>query len=162
MILAARQSNIEAIRLLLANGASTNTSATFGGGYTLLASAARKGSLETLKVLVEEGGARIKGSAALQAAAMMGRVDVLRYLLDAPGDGASLDEVPTGKPFVNGTALWMAVAHKKADSVKFLLERGADVSIRGKDQRGLVEMAMKESGEGSAIVELLKTSCGSQ
>jgi len=123
----------------------------------LLAAVAELVSIETVKMLVEDGGAAVKGSGAIVMAAEEGKLDVVKYLLD---NGADINEVgiehPTDERYKEdmGSALHKAVDGGHEDVVRFLLDKGADVSL--KDPLGRTPMALALARNNARMAELLK------
>lgn len=124
---------------------------------TLLAAVAELASIETVKMLVEDGGATVKGSGAIVMAAEEGKLDMVKYLLD---NGAEIDEVgiehPTDERYREdmGSALHKAVDGGHEEVVRFLLSNGADVSL--KDPLGRTPMVLALRKHNARMVELLK------
>lgn len=124
---------------------------------TLLAAVAELASVETVKMLVEDGGAAVRGSGAIIMAAEEGKLDMVKYLLD---NGADINEVgiehPTDERYKEdmGSALHKAVGGGHEDVVRFLLDKGADVSL--KDPLGRTPMILALPKNNAGIVELLK------
>ena len=130
---AALARNARMIRLLIENGADVNKTAV--DGSTPLEMVAFTGDAEICRMLLEAGadpdGVPTKRDAtsmpAVVLAALGGHLHILEQLLDA---GAEIDEVVAG----GTTALSASASIGRADSVKFLLEKGADPHFR--NQRG--------------------------
>lgn len=110
---AAQVGNVELVRLLLEHGAAAGLPQT--ATY-----AASSGRLEVLQ-LVERTGANLREDAdqPLRSAAVAGCVECVRYLL---GRGAQADARDSNQR----TALGQAVAFRRHDAVRALLEGGAD------------------------------------
>ncbi|KAM3207144.1 hypothetical protein ACQJBY_062388 [Aegilops geniculata] len=127
-------------------------------GDTVLHFAACKGSLEICKFLVEESGLDVDsasktGETPMVYAALAGKVQVMRYLLDHGADPAVRDDngstplhyaaeeghheavrlllskgVPVDPVDHRGAPLHLAVAKDRVEVVKLLLEHGADLN----------------------------------
>ena len=125
LIGAARQGQLEAVRVLLDRGADPNMPV-LGDGSPLIGAAAR-GHLEVVSLLLDRGAdpnqaVEFDGSP-LIAAAEMGRTEVVRLLLDR---GANVDQIVPG----DENALIKASARGHLEVVKLLVSRGADVNAR--------------------------------
>ncbi len=122
---AAQAGRAEAVEFLGSRGANVETPGT--GFDTPLMAAAREGTLETVKALLDAKampGARSTryGWTALTAAAYRGDVEIVKLL--APLSGESLDE-----------ALQLACVQGNPAVVEVLLRQGADVFSRSKENR---------------------------
>lgn len=73
-------------------------------------------------------------TADIWSAAALGDVDAIERHLDA---GAEIDGtfVEEGTPGSGGTALHIAVLADQTEAVRFLIEKGADVNVRAKNQK---------------------------
>ncbi|KAJ6615083.1 ankyrin repeat-containing domain protein [Mycena sp. CBHHK59/15] len=122
--LAAAGDHLLLTKWLLAHGADPNAY-TQNLLDTTLATACRASALPVIELLLD-GGAEVKNSGALQAAAEAGRVDVLELLV---GRGADVDEVPVNAWMERRGALLSplqaAVRAKQPEAVAFLVGRGA-------------------------------------
>lgn len=124
---------------------------------TLLAAVAELVSIEMVKMLVEDGGAAVKGSGAIVMAAQEGKLDMVKYLLE---NGADINEVGIEHPTDErskedmGSALHRAVDGGHEDVVRFLLNKGADVSL--KDPLGRTPMVLALPKNNTRVVALLK------
>ncbi|MEM7553771.1 MAG: ankyrin repeat domain-containing protein [Cyanobacteria bacterium P01_A01_bin.84] len=128
---AAKQGNLETLNSALAFGISPNTSELGKGRNprykTALMFAVERGHLEVAKVLIKAGAdvnlsdhpGKKLGKTPLMYAAISGHESILRFLLES---GAVVDSQDKR----GQTALWYAVSEEKANSVRILLEFGAD------------------------------------
>lgn len=122
--------NIEGMKLLLAHGAKVNKK-----GIPPLVSAAGGGHLDIVKLLLGAG-ASVKNNQALRGAAAAGHTDVILTLLDA---GADINE--------DAEALANAVFNANAETIRVMIERGAEVIASNSAMRRalkLVEQAGRE------------------
>ena len=112
-------------------------------------------SLEIIDLLLHSG-STIQESDALHIAAMKGRMDVLRRLIDS---GADVNEVgfeyAATEKFAEmaGGALHFAVDGGEIDVVKLLLEKGADWELRDAQGSTALERAREKGFED--IIALL-------
>jgi len=125
----------EVVKLLIEKGADVNT--VDDNGNTPLVWAVGSGSLENVKLLVENGaklnrkicgrtGCADNGHTPMHSAAWH-QPEILKYLLEKGGD-------VNAKTLDNETILHVAVKGQSPDNVKLLLEKGVDVNV--KDNRG--------------------------
>ncbi|MBL8293431.1 MAG: ankyrin repeat domain-containing protein, partial [Bryobacterales bacterium] len=164
--LAARHAgNAEAVRLLLAKGASVS-GAVDNLGLTPLIGAAQANDTEMMKLLLEKGevadAADKSGSTALMWAAGFGNVEMVKVLL---GKGARVNaqSAPSFGPGVkNGpiaigslTPLILAASGSSVETVRLLLEAGAEVNAR--DVRGMTPLmlAVATDHPNAKILEML-------
>ena len=95
-----------------------------------LGSAARKGDLKKIKMLLDEGadlnGKYDKGFTPLHWAATMNQVDAIKFLID---EGANLNS----RDGHQSTPLLLAAFFGNTESVESLLQGGADPNLRNKD-----------------------------
>ncbi|MCJ1396619.1 hypothetical protein MMC18_009510 [Xylographa bjoerkii] len=141
---------------LLTHGAPLNNTL-WADRYPTLALGAHSASIATVEVLLDHG-AVLKGSLALQLAAGAGRVEMMEFLV---GRGADVNENVAREGVLEdlmerelGTALHFAAGRREAASVRWLLERGADVGVR--DEMGRSVLERSRAGEGRVWVELEK------
>ena len=150
----------EVTRVLLDSGARINDSNR--SGLTALMDAARSGSLETVKVLVEAG-ARVdqrpqyndgtQGRTALLEAARNGQAGVVEYLAGIGADVNTKYSTEMGSQENEYSALMLASVRGDVDTVNVLLQAGAKVNAKDSHDRTALIMA---SQEGHAdVVEVL-------
>ncbi|KAL8902130.1 MAG: hypothetical protein Q9207_004862 [Kuettlingeria erythrocarpa] len=154
--------DIDLVRWFLAYGANPN--ARVPSWPSPLEVAARKASLEVIELMVQHGG-RIHPSNVLPSAAMTSlpnRTDVLAYLLDH-GISVNVLQFEYDQHIFNlhwmrafGTALHNAAENGNDELVKFLLERGADPSL--KDSVGKRALQYAEEKGHSTTMALLENS----
>lgn len=125
---------------------------------SLLAAVAELSSVEIARLLIERGGATVRGSGAIIMAAEEGKLDMLKFLLER---GADVNEVgiehPTDPRFQEdvGTALHRAVWAGKGDVARFLLGvEGVDLGL--KDGLGRTVVQIAEEGGDREIVEMVR------
>ena len=165
LIRAAEFGNTEVVKLLLDRGA--NVEAEDNSGDTaLIAAACECASIdmpetaESLKLLIAgkaDVNAKDKlGQTALMAAASAGETDNVRVLLDA---GTKIDALDKN----GNTALMLAASAgpynsvrkiETGDSVKLLLARGADSTVRNKQRERAIQLAVK--ADRKDVVAVLK------
>jgi ankyrin repeat protein len=126
---AARQGDLETVRMLLHAGGNVRATTRLGG-YTPLLVACQMGHAPVIQALVQAGAdarsATTAGATTLMLAAASGRVDAVKTLMAA---GA---EVDAREPARQETALMFAVASNRVDVAKLLLASGADVTATSK------------------------------
>ena len=126
---AARQGDLETVRMLLHAGGNVRATTRLGG-YTPLLVACQMGHAPVIQALVQAGAdarsATTAGATALMLAAASGRVDAVKTLLAA---GA---EVDAREPARQETALMFAVANNRVDVAALLIASGADVKVTSK------------------------------
>lgn len=125
-LIVALQSNAPKSALYLAQLEATQVNVTNAAGETPLMLAALSNQLEIAQVLIERGAdVNFKGWTPLHYAATNGHVAMIHLLLD---NSAYIDaEAPNGN-----TPLMMATQFGTPQSVKVLLEEGADPTLRNK------------------------------
>ncbi|KAL8726819.1 MAG: hypothetical protein Q9181_005916 [Wetmoreana brouardii] len=125
---------------------------------SLLAAVAELASVETAKLLVEEGGATVRGSGAIVMAAEEGKLDMVKFLLDHDADINEIGiEHPTDERYKEdmGSALHKAAEGGHEDVDRFLINNGAMLDI--KDPLGRAPMALVQTKGKDKMVELLRT-----
>lgn len=117
------------VKLLLDAGVPVNTVSP--DGWTPLHTAAVGGCVDAARMLLEKGAkldATINdGRTALHLAAMKGTPEMITLLLDR---GAPIDSVQVNHPS-KATPLMLAEEGGRAENVKLLLKRGANLQVRG-------------------------------
>ena len=172
--------NVEAVKLLLASGAKPNDSDQFretpltsaakrgdgqiaeiliaagcdvqAGGRAPLVWAAEEGNVETIACLLRHGAAEYKKhlNEALFCAAVRGPSEAVKMLLDQGGD-------PSARAGFAGYTPLIGAAYSELKSpavVKMLLDKGADVKLKGADGQTALSLAKKRGH--TAVVELLQ------
>ncbi len=150
--------NVELATFLLDEGANPNSDYPCGS-YTALiwAIVGDRGSLDLVRLLLA-GGAVVKETGALVAAAEHGNLEALKLLVTK--EDADLEEVEEygnwngRKQDDAGTALYKAAAEGHADIVAFLLEKGANAGFKDGKGRSVAEVAEERGHE--AIVKMLR------
>jgi ankyrin repeat protein len=121
----------------------------------LLFEASRKGCVGTLDALFNAGASRLArdraGNTALSIAAKMGRLPVVKALLDsaAPGDAAQLDRANAE----GSTPLIEAASAGRGEVVKWLIGVGADVGVVNK--RGETALSAAAFNADAELASLL-------
>lgn len=116
------------------------------------ATAVRKGSADILRLLLKYGWTPAAFDGAHIAAAEMGKMDLLRILVEE--GKADLEEAVMwwagGEEDEIGTALYRGARKGQAEAVEYLLGRGANVEYKDGSGRG-VDWAAKEGGNQQVI-----------
>ena len=146
--IAAKQGNVDMVRLLLANGADTSI-----GSIPPLALAAGRGHERVMRLLLAagadpnqpEGG---EAPTALLAAARYGRLDGIKLLVS---HGM---RVPARYSEEESSPLWVAASNGHVAVVRYLLGKGLDPSLVDSDGRQPLHMAAME-GHRDVVEALL-------
>lgn len=156
----------DVVRWLLEHGADPNIKDR--RGFTALDYASYKYSLEVVKLLVQHG-ADVTNTSAIHGAVANsikfapvnpGRLDIVSYLLEC---GANVNQLWPIMPDVyerphitpyTGTPLHSAVEAENPESVRYLLSRGADRTIKG--ALGMTPLEVAESDGLDDIVAILR------
>ncbi len=149
--MAARSGNLETVNLLIETGANLYQKDKSGNTAFLLA--CQGGSTEVVKRLLSLGfdaeSANNYGNFGLILAARTPAI--LKMLLDA---GAKVDRRTKINGYGNMTALYVAAQNGYTESVRTLIEAGADVNIPDFD--GTTPLNRAKMGKHLEIIELLK------
>jgi ankyrin repeat protein len=180
LLVAARNDDFATVRRALENGASPNARNRAGDSALLIF--ARKGNVEMAKLLIDKGAdvnlCNLEKVSPLMAAASGGNTEVARVLLAHGADvtledqrsrtaaiyaaqgqteilAALLDRgVEVNRRYRNDlTVLMWAAGYGKAETVKMLLDRGADPAL--KDNRGKTALDIARDNKHAGVVELL-------
>lgn len=159
-----RKGHIDAVRLLIENGADVNVRAK--NGNTGLCEASFMGHLDIVKLLIENGAdANViddYGNTVLQDGVCSGNVEIVKLLLENGADvkGGRLDiavnnghvEIAKlliekgagveGKSILGHTSLYVASAMGYTDVVKLLIEKGADFNARNEEGTTCLDIAV--------------------
>ena len=153
------EDNFPVVSLLFSTGATLKDTGLYQNYYFPLAATAMRSSTDIAALLLAQG-APIKHSLALQMAAKVDRVDMLKFFLD---QGADINENPTKieglylaeKDF--GTALHYSTDDRRTAAMRFLLDRGADATLKDNQGRTVVERSKGEDGKvWKELVDKLK------
>ena len=136
--------HVEVARLLLDSGA--DIEAKGNGNTTPLCFASQKGWLKVVQLLIARG-ANLTGDPLLIFAARLGNASVMRALLSAGASDNARDD--------GTTALHAAAWHGNTEAVRILIERGAGVNERSKDECGTPLMMACHRGHPGAALQLL-------
>jgi len=138
LLAAAAAGQVDAVDLLLRHGVDVNATDKFGRSALHLAG--NYGRLEVARRLLAAGadftGNPVAGSP-IHGAAAAGAVELVALLLDAGEDINRLDARYKAPP------LYLAATYDRREVVAFLLERGADLSIRMKHNRTPLDIAVE-------------------
>jgi ankyrin repeat protein len=138
---AAGDGDISTLETLLSQGVDINCRNTgvFASEETACMKAAEKGELETLKFLVEKGAdiniANSGGENPITYAAKNDHQDIVLYLIDQGAD-VNYQESNYGM-----TAILQASYYGDTEYIKKLLNKGADIDVRGKEGQTPLTMA---------------------
>ena len=126
----------------------------YKGPHTPLYEAMMRGSPAMLAYLLDRGADPERAPGLLHLAAGDGRADLIRLLLDRGAVDA--DEVNGSHGMrPSGTALHRAAELRKLQSVRALLDKGADVSKLDADGQNVIERSQKDGEEwGDLVTEL--------
>ena len=103
------------------------------------------------KILVKYG-ALVNGTGALEISAQLGRLSMARYFLDV---GADINQVrPRDSNWSFAAPLAYAVRSKRVEMVQFLLQNGADPSVRDNDGKSVLDDARATGHE--EIIRLIE------
>ncbi|KAL6714269.1 hypothetical protein ACLMJK_007692 [Lecanora helva] len=141
---AARQGDMESIRMLIDAGADVNRSSIAIIGRTILQVAATAGHIQCVKLLLANGAdvngaVSLKGTTALQGAVTEGNIKMVIFLLEA---GAQIS-APRGSGYRKGTALERAAKKGRLDIVSLLLKNYDDSKKIRKDCENAARRAAK-------------------
>ena len=154
LLSAARQGDVERVRLLLDRGAGIEGKDAYG--QTVLHWAVRGGDVETVRLLLDRGAdinaKNNDGVAPLHWATLGEDVETVRLLLDR---GADIEaKVGADGP----TPLHWAAGNGKVETVRLLLDRGADINAEDEGGEtpldGAIEKNLDESHD--EIIALLR------
>jgi cytohesin len=151
--------NREIVQLLIDRGA--DIEARSCGNETPLFCACSWGYLEIVKLLIGEGaelsarsghrGEKWYKLTPLHLAALMGRANVVQYLL---AQGADIHTTCSCFDEEDFTPLHLAAKHGRLDIVKVLIAKGTDVSL--KTNKGRTALDLAKERKHSNVVELLR------
>ncbi|XP_028395325.1 serine/threonine-protein kinase TNNI3K-like [Dendronephthya gigantea] len=165
---AVNNGEVEIVKYLVEHGADVNGKVAYG--WTVLHDAVTKGTLEIVKYLLEHGadvnGKGTDGVTVLHYAVTKGTLEIVKYLVEHGADVnskntkgrtvlnyavfASWLEMVNNKNTNGWTALHAAVTFDRFEIVKYLVEKGADVTLH---PYTLVKMAVEKNSV--ALVNLL-------
>ncbi|ETR68954.1 MAG: hypothetical protein OMM_04251 [Candidatus Magnetoglobus multicellularis str. Araruama] len=153
MIVASIKGHLEIVKYLVEHGAHISTSDI--EGMTAVKHACEQDHFEIMKYLIEKGG-NIFGTfyeddSALGAACWNGNIDMVKYLIDI---GFDISEKHYGGRGWN--VLMIATDKGHTHIVKYLLEKGADFSVKGTDAGWTPLMLASYKGYIGAVKYLLK------
>ncbi|MDO5582135.1 MAG: ankyrin repeat domain-containing protein [Planctomycetia bacterium] len=170
------------VRLILEHDDGSNAKFVMSNGWTPAFTAVKMGNLEVLKMLLEKGAnlqtTAIDGMNLLQYACFKGNREIVQFLLEKGlnPNMRGTNNTPAyfyscGKPEilkmmlkhgadvslrnnVKGTAMHFAAANGALESVRLLVEAGADANA--KDNNGETPQVIARAGGFKAVVEYFK------
>lgn len=141
--IAARNGNVEQVKMLLTRGATINLKNS--SGNTPLMIAAIRGKIDALQQLINKDKSLIneknnKGMTALHHAAIKNKQPIVEKLID---EGATINEVDNN----NNTPLHLAAkrSSSSSDVIKTLIQEGASLTSKNKDGKAAVEVASNKN-----------------
>lgn len=159
VIAAVKRQDAELLRFLLDNGGDPGRSIAESTRYltfTAVETAVLQSTEEMVRILVSYG-ALLVGTEALQHAAALGRLGMVRCLLEQGADinGILDPNSPYGHPCSTyKPALHHAVISGHTDTVRYLLEQGADPDLR--DTAGQTALRKAQESNHREIVHMLE------
>ena len=121
----------EIVRLLVNTGADVNAAAGFGGN-TVLHEAVAQGSAEIVQILVDAGAdieaEGFMGQTPLGLAAEEGATEIMQILLGKLADSGTQEGEDKQAPAIGSEALFTAIEKGDIETVRLLVEAGADVN----------------------------------
>ena len=156
LILSVKRNNREHVEFCLKHGADPDLGL-YAHIWSPLATGANFGASPQILEMLLNAGAGLEGSDVLQTAALNGRADLVRMLLEKGAKINTLGFVDCAiesRAEEAGSALHFAVDRKSSNGevVKLLLENGADVSLKDMKGRTVKERA---TANGSHDLEVL-------
>jgi len=148
----------EIVKLLISKGADVNVIGTYDGRTALIWAAAN--SKNNVELLLAKGAkVNVIGVDGMNAfiqsifGILSGSVttEVCDLLLEK---GANIDHQLAGADATGWTALMFACSNSKAELVKYLVSKGADVNLKAKDGTTALSLAKKEKNDD--IIKTLK------
>lgn len=112
------------VDFLIRKGATPNGKSMLQGRWTTLTVAAQWGSENVVKLLLDHGACMERSNNALILATKGGRSGVVQLLLDRQKDRLGANQI--GYEIQRNTALILAVAERKAEIIRALLDAGAN------------------------------------
>lgn len=132
----------ETAKLLIDNGANVNLND--NNGYSPIIAAAYNGNFRIVKYLTKKGAdlnaVYKKGGSALNFAVINGDFQIVKFLVK---NGASVNPAQEVMQYVTATPLMWAVAHQHPNIVKYLLDKGAEIYWKNKDNESVLTWAKK-------------------
>jgi len=142
---AARQGNLEALKIHIDKGTNLNQLDTYG--YSALKCAIEPGRIDAVKLLLEAGAdANIKdgsGTPALMTAAARGHVEIVKLLLAKGADVNARDKR-------KATAVHASVLMRQQAVLEVLVEAGADVNAEDSSMQMPLSLALRRNIAGMA------------
>ena len=152
LMIAAKQGNVEIMKLLLANNADINIKG--NRDMTALLVASQFGYIDAANILlqyekikIDLGATDVSGNNALMYASMNGSFQIAELLIKA---GMNVND----KNSKEGTALSFGVLHGKENLIEFLLKNGSDANAQ--DQHGNTALHFAATCGYDKVITLLK------
>ena len=146
---AASQGFDEIVALLILYGADAGVSDNYK--QTVSTVAAESGYNNVMRALLDnkiDPNECVLGETLLHCVAKEGHVGMVRLLLDR---GAHIDSQTSS----NGTALHVAITHRRVEVIEFLLRSGADPNVTDSEERSALHLVLYRSGNLSQLVSLV-------
>lgn len=149
---AAFKGHLETVKLLVELGAEVN--AQYEDGQTALMYAAEADKPDIVRFLAESGAnintKKKDGNSALHLAAMNNGLETVTALVELGSDINAIENEYGNTPLM--IAAWSAYA----DIIQYLLDHGADISIKLKDGRTVLDVVGDSTEYPETIIEMLK------
>jgi len=162
LLVAVLYGHADAAKFLIEKGADLN--ATNNQGHTALMSSVKKGNVDIVRHLLAlrksdknpngydinlETKSKDSRCTALNLAAGLGNVEIIKALIDAGADKET-------KGYGGMTTLFQASLFGRVEAAKFLIEKGADTNVKTSSRSTLLMMASRRNGKVEMVRYLLE------